>query len=461
LSALTDRSLVQRTAVGRYSLHSLVRQYAYDYLQAEPESAQMAAQQHSDYYLHWLAEKDPVLRSGGQKEALLDITLELSNIRVAWQQAVNTRQLSLLRSAAFTLAYFYELRDSLQAAESTFRIAADQLAHGPDATSHEVRLTINQMHTHRAYFGARLGQPTTVIEYLKPVIAELQELGDERVLAYSLRYMGLALYIIGHYDKVLEFYQQSLALAKRLNLQWEIAITQASITMVLHEKGNIDEAQPYVKGALANSRSLGDLRLISFCLILASRSNLELNQFDRASEQLEKSIAIGEETNDRHIINRAYFTLALVRWAQGDFTAARLLLRKSMDLLAHTNDLVGAERISVNMGLVEMDVGDLEAAKTLFLSLLQVRQSEHPSPYVLTAVISLAVIRNREGDPFTALVWTLFVLQQPHLDIRSQRQAQNVQAELESQLTATEIAAAQSQAAQQTIEDIAAEASYL
>jgi hypothetical protein len=239
-----------------------------------------------------------------------------------------------------------------------------------------------------------------------------------------------------------------------------MAITQASITMVLHEKGNIEEAQPYAKAALANSRNLGDLRLISFCLILAGRSNLELNQLDDASEQLEQSLVLGEETNDLHIINRAYLTLALVRRAQGDFTAARLLLRKSMDLLAHTNDLVGAERISVNMGLVELDAGNLEAAKTLFLSLLQMRQHEHPSPQMLTAVTSLAVIRDQEGDPFTALVWTLFVLQQPNLDIRSQRHAQNVRAELESQLTAAEIAAAQTRAAQQTIEDIAAEASY-
>jgi predicted ATPase len=460
LSALTDRSLLQRTAVGRYNLHSLVRQYAHDHLQAEPERAQTAAQKHSDYYLQWLAEKDPVLRSGSQKEALLDVTLELSNIRVAWQQAVNTRQFPLLRSAAFALSYYYELRDLLQAAESTFRTAADQLGHTPDATSHDVRLTVNQMHTHQAYFGARLGQPTAVIEMLEPVIAELQELGDERVLAYGLRYLALAQYINGRYDEALEVFQQSLALAKRLNRQWEMAITQASITMVLHEKGNIEEAQPYAKAALANSRNLGDLRLISFSLILAGRSNLELNQLDDASEQLEQSLVIGEETNDLHIINRAYLTLALVRRAQGDFTAARLLLRKSMDLLAHTNDLVGAERISVNMGLVEMDAGNLATAKTLFLSLLQMRQHEHPSPQMLTAVTSLAFIRNQEGDPFTALVWTLFVLQQPNLDIRSQRHAQNVRAELESQLTAAEIAAAQMRADQQTIADITAEAKY-
>jgi hypothetical protein len=93
------------------------------------------------------------------------------------------------------------------------------------------------------------------------------------------------------------------------------------------------------------------------------------------------------------------------------------------------------------------------------LSLLQGRQREHLPPHLLTAVTSLAVIYNREGDPFTALVWALFALQHSMFDERTQAHAETLQSELENQLTPEQIADAQAQAAQLNIEKIVAVAS--
>lgn len=457
LSALTDRSLVQRTAVGRYSLHSLVRQYANDYLQADPEDQETAAQRHSDYYLRWLADREGELRGMAQKEALVDIALELANIRLAWQQAVDTQQFALLRAASFPLFYFYELRGLVQEAERTFHRAADTLVNAPNAASREGQLAINDMRTNLGYFQIRLGQITAAFVLLEQVVAHLQALEDEVVLSCSLRYLALALTAGGRYDEALQFLQQSLALAERHDRRWEIPITQAYIGMVLHDMGEIDEAQLYIEAALSGSRALGDARLIAYCLMLAGRSNLELKRLDLASEQLETSLAMGEETNDPYTISMAYFILGLIRRAQGDFTTARLLLSKAIDLFGLVDDLVGVERVSVNLGLLEIDTGNLFAAKTSFLNMLQIGQREHPPRYMLMAALSLAVIRNREGDPFTALVWTLFVLQHPTLDGRTQLLAEKLQAELEDELTSDQIASAQAQAAQQSLADIVTE----
>jgi hypothetical protein len=73
--------------------------------------------------------------------------------------------------------------------------------------------------------------------------------------------------------------------------------------------------------------------------------------------------------------------------------------------------------------------------------------------------MSLADIKNREGDAFTALAWLFFVLQHPMLDGRTQAHAEELQSELENQLTPEQIADAQAQAAQLNIEKIVAVAS--
>ena len=458
LSALNDRSLVQRTAVGRYSLHNLVRQYASDHLQADPAAQQATTQQHSHYYLQWLADQDAALRGPDQREALIAIALELANIRFAWQHVLNTLPLNLLQQASFTLFYFYGLRGLMQEGELNFRLAADKLRSAPDATSQEMQLAIHHMQTSQAYFALRLGQVTTAETLLQQAVTELQSFAEEPIFTYSLRYLGLTMGTKGRLDEAIQLFQQSLALANRYDRRWDTAIAQAYIGMTHHDKGLMSEAQPYLAAALANSRALGDPRLIAYSLLLSSRTNLEVGQLATASEQAEESLMVAGQTNDSYIINMVYQILGLLKQAQGDLTAARQLLEKSMESFALIDDLLSVERIFVSMGFLEIASGNLPAAKTLFLKILQVKQREQSPMHILGAIIGLATLRAHEGDPITALAWTLFVLHHSTIEWKMRLRAENLRAELESELTPDQIATAQAQAAQRTLAGIIAEA---
>jgi tetratricopeptide (TPR) repeat protein len=225
---------------------------------------------------------------------------------------------------------------------------------------------------------------------------------------------------------------------------------------MLHDKGEIDKAITYINLALPANYAVDDPRSIAYCLVLASRINLELRQLNVAEKQVEESLAIGQATNDPYLVNMSYAVMGLIKRAQKDYVTARQLLNKAIELFALSNDWVGVERIAVNLGVLEIEVGDLAAAKAPFLDMLQVSEREHSPRYMLTSVMSLADIKNREGDPFIALVWLLFVLRHPMLDRRTQSYTERLQREVENQLTAEQIAAAQTQSAKLTLDSIIA-----
>ncbi len=457
LSLLVDRSLVQRIAVGRYNLHNIIRQYANEHLQADPDDSLATAQQHSDYFLQWLADQDQLIRGAQQKEAITAVAADLANIRAAGEWGVAHQSFDLVCRASFPLFYFYELKGLLKSGEVTFRLAAERFAQGADAASAAARIAIANMRTNWAYFAFRLGQITSVEADLREVVETLQALGDETVLSYSLRYLALAIAANGRLEEAVQIMHQSLAIASRHDRQWEIAISQAYLGMLYHDQGRLSEAQPYLQEALANGRCLQDVRVAAFSLLLLSRTQIELGQIETATAQLTEVIALAEQTNDSYTINMAYWTLGVASRKQGELTTAQQFFQKSKDSFALTNDLVGVDRISIPLGFLEMELGNFAEAKASFLTVLQTEREQAPR-YVFGAVIGLTrLYLLHEGDPAVALVWVLTVLEQPTLEWESRRRAEALSAELQMQLTPEQISKAQQIASQNSFDAVLVE----
>ncbi len=92
LSALFDKSLVQRAGEGRYSLHDLLRQYAAEQL-AIIREREVIRDAHCAYYAALVADQCESIYRGDHSKILAD----LDNIRAAWQWSIKRRRLEDLR----------------------------------------------------------------------------------------------------------------------------------------------------------------------------------------------------------------------------------------------------------------------------------------------------------------------------------------------------------------------------
>ncbi|MFW5691839.1 MAG: ATP-binding protein [Chloroflexota bacterium] len=116
LAALRDKSLLVVSADGRYSLHALIRQYAREVLEADPDEAHHIGGAHSAYYAGLTHEMGVQLRGAQQVEALQRMRRDIQNIRVGWAWAAAHARDDLLQSYLFALALYYQMQSRTQEA---------------------------------------------------------------------------------------------------------------------------------------------------------------------------------------------------------------------------------------------------------------------------------------------------------------------------------------------------------
>jgi predicted ATPase len=128
LIALVDKSLLSREVdSGRYDLHELLRQYAYDELASEGERDNIIAA-HASYYMKFARERETRLISPEQTMALDEIQSNFDNIRQAFSVAVECRDFSTIRSVLPSLYAYCDMRSKIYEGESLFRLASEGLA---------------------------------------------------------------------------------------------------------------------------------------------------------------------------------------------------------------------------------------------------------------------------------------------------------------------------------------------
>jgi predicted ATPase/DNA-binding SARP family transcriptional activator len=114
LLALTNKSLLHRSAANRYSLHELLRQFAQEKLDADPEERDRTQRQYVDYYANVLHNQEARLKGEQQIETLNDIEAEIDNIRAAWMLAVSSRSVEAIRGLLIGLSLFNLMRSRLR-----------------------------------------------------------------------------------------------------------------------------------------------------------------------------------------------------------------------------------------------------------------------------------------------------------------------------------------------------------
>ncbi len=88
LSTLVNRSLLRRSAAGRYELHVLVRQYSATHLAADPQAHAATQKRHYDYFLALAEAAEQELKGHDQLEWLGRLQQEQDNLRVALEWAL-------------------------------------------------------------------------------------------------------------------------------------------------------------------------------------------------------------------------------------------------------------------------------------------------------------------------------------------------------------------------------------
>ncbi len=316
LGSLVEKSLVQATdsATGepRFSMLETVRQYAFERLLASGE-AESTRHRHAAYFAVLAERLEPDLHTAG---ALDEAEREHDNVRAALEESeASGDAATALRVCA--LARFWYVRGYLGEGRGWLDRALAQPG-GPMAR----RATA-------LYWSATLAWSSGDHEFAIAPALEALELaratGDQVAELRALMALGLTHLGVGDLAASRDFHAESVALARTLGRDRDIAVSLANLADIESTLGNHEEAEALARESLDISRRQGDEEATGIALLVIASSRLERNHDEDAIPMIVESLRCFRNVDFKDFLASSLVALARARVADDPAHAVRLL----------------------------------------------------------------------------------------------------------------------------------------
>ena len=346
---LADQSLLQRGPDGRYDIHPLLRQYAFEKLLALPKAHEAAITRHTSYYLGFLTN----LGGGESPEQRARIRPELDNLRLAWNQAAEAGDLSALERTTGVLHSFFSVQSWFLEGTSLFAdvlaVVEKQNQGGADGLLCELLGRKARMHT-------QIGRLEQARADLQHALNYLEHLDDPSRRARVLDSLAITNYYAGDYLQATALARESLGLSEAAGNQDGAAFALNFLGSCAKAQGDYAEARTRFERSAAVYRAMHDE--IGAAMVLNNLGNLLQNQGDYEGAQ-RYYIESSDIFKSHEHIHGAATTLSnagKLAFKQGQNESARNLLTEGLEMKRKINDRRG-EAVAL-AGLADIDLAE-------------------------------------------------------------------------------------------------------
>ena len=456
LGVLADHSLVQKTAVNRYHLHEITRQFARQKITDRAALRTQYCRHYAAQLAHWAAK----IRGEGQLDAIQALDMEINNVRLAWDWIVEQGNLAQISRAIDGLCLYYDWRhrypegyaacdelvqrltdpqtqlDNWNRSEvnkmlakalvwQTFFTPADQndlLLRRALACLDDPATETTSSRWERAFCLFQLarsvsstGDTETGLEMYARSIELFEALGDRWALANVLTPLGEALWGLSAYEEAAETLERSLTIYQELGDQRGMATVMVWLSAILLYQGEL-EGEQLLREGLALYAGLGYRVSMTDGFYQAVGALSILGRYAEAHALLEEKNAqdkgAGFHQNITHVL------LADTLIFLGEYNAARLLLPTSLESIRRWDDVYIMGVALVDNGWLALADGVYDSACRWFLEAV-----DHCRKYDLKEPLSWAL---------SFLSFTYWQLDQPETAVENFTLSLGIASEIES-----------------------------
>lgn len=356
LTALIDKSFLRRTASGRYRLHELIRQYAYEHLAAD--TAVLSATQHAraSYFLNLAQQAYTELLGPDSLQWVAQLNEDVDNFRAALEWAIQVNEIELgLRLASALRIYWWwrgHLREGLDWLEK-FLSRAEK----PDS----LQVAPPQIWA-TAYFGAgmlaiNMGEFIRAHDLMQHSLFLFRQQEDSAGIASALMGTGFVAVYEGRLAEAETCFEQSLAISRKSGDSRLIISTLLNLATHHNFQGHFRQALAYAEEGLSLSQFHGHLIGMAALTNIKGDIQRRLQQFDEAEVTLRAGKALLRQIDNQHGLatNAAYF--ACLAMDKADWPAAIHHFQDSLIWHRDVYDRVGIatalEGLAVLSGIME------------------------------------------------------------------------------------------------------------
>lgn len=419
LASLIDKSLVARTAHGRYELHELVRQYAHAQLVAAGQRGTVQ-QRHAGAFLAYAERVKTGLYGAEAQQVRNQLELDIDNFRSAFAWGLSQEGLAAcpdlaLRLAAALARFWYMVPDWRE--------------------------------------GKRwLVQSAGVTPVISPQLAAHVQLG-----------FGIFEHAWGHYATALTHFEASRELFEQGNDPWFAAWIHSQIFQCHFAEGRLAEAERSIQESLARFHRLHEPWATGIASWQLGHIFLVRHKYEQAQQVAEEGFQLFQRLNDANCMVLSRNLLGSIAFFQHDFCGAEQHYRFSLQLCETVNNLEGKAWSQLCLGQALLGQGAFVQAVTHFAAALRFRLGVDDHETAREALQGLAMIAANTdqarlaaylGGAASGSRGDVFLLMPP-LELLYQQSRAQAKAQLDEQVWVQEWAAGQAATPKMLLEQVA------
>jgi DNA-binding SARP family transcriptional activator/predicted ATPase len=430
LRALQDRSLIERIDDSHYAVHELLRQYARDELADDDAQNQLVKDQHSAYFLAWLAGLEHDILGDAGRAARQAIGLDIENIYSAWRWALVEGQTERLASCARALGNYTamartpETRRMLEQAIEGLEPgpAVAELLNGlshvlivlgfPDEAERAAEqgleialagsnLEIQAQHYRRLIHiqenskGA-FDQAKLLLQKLEAILPELE--APEALAGAAAGFRGNIARRQGEYDAALAHYQKALELTRRQGNRYREVSMVHMIAVMLDQHGSYDEAKQHYLQAIELAERIGFESSRGGNETGLGSIALRQGDYRGAHEHFEAAFRYYRGIGNRERTAIAQCNLSRTSEVRGRFADGQRVLSEALEFFEARDNRYMMGRIRNEMGLSLIGLGDYESAQARLDEAIEILTGIDASLFVWQAHWRYARVALQAGD---------------------------------------------------------------
>ena len=279
---LTHKSWIQRLSNGRYQIHELLRQFAFEKLEGEQATFGLVMKQYSNYYAAYAARCWEDMKGANQPRAFSGMEREFDNIHVAWSWLVSQKEMeTAIQNMLPILFHYAELRGKTHTLIHMLELTLEALTFSQQDAQNlqqEIILRSAKGAFFQDGFPIRYNFPPDVIFPLGlDSIRRAWSLAQKQEAFSKLGFWGILLsYIYGrviHFDEGVHQLKQLLPFFERTGKTWELATGYLHLLKLLIPNGQYSsrlqkQLAEYLSHAQELFASLGDTLNTGHIMIL-------------------------------------------------------------------------------------------------------------------------------------------------------------------------------------------------
>lgn len=407
LASLIDKSLVARTANGRYELHELVRQYAHTQLVATGQLGTVQ-QRYAGAFLAYAERVKAGLYGAEAQQVRNQLELDIDNFRSAFSWGLSQEGLIACPDLALRLA----------AALARFWYMAPDWREGK----------------------RWLEQSAAITPVVQPALAAHVQLG-----------LGIFEHAWGHYATALTHFEASRELFEQGNDPWFAAWIHSQIFQCHFAEGRLAEAERSIQESLARFHRLHEPWATGIASWQLGHIFLMRGKYDQAQQVAEEGFQLFQRLHDANCMVLSRNLLGSIALFQHDFGGAEQHYRFSLQLCEAANNLEGKAWSQLCLGQALLGQGAFAPAAPYFAAALRFRLGVDDHETAREALQGLAIVAaNTDQARLAAYLWgaaygqrgDVFLLMPPLEPLYQQSRAQ-AKAQLDEQTWPQEWAAGQ------------------